>query len=270
LAYGEARTTLRRGEPPWSGWHIAAETVINAPADGYTLLFVGVNHAINATLYEKLNFDFVRDVAPVAGIARLPNVMVVHQSFPSKTVPEFIAYGRANAGKINMASAGNGTSAHVSGELFKIIAGINMVHVPYRGGGPAITDLLAGHVQVYFGPLPESIEHIKAGKLRPLALTSAARLDLIPAVPAMSEYLPGYEANGWQGIGAPKSTPTEIIDSLNRQINASLSDPQIGARLSDLGGSVLAGGPADFADLIAAEIEKWGKVVKAAGIKLES
>jgi tripartite-type tricarboxylate transporter receptor subunit TctC len=254
---------------PGAAGNIAVEAVINAPPDGHTLLFVGVNHAINATLYEKLKFDFVRDIAPVAGIARLPNVMVVHPSFPATTVPEFIAYAEANPGKINMASAGNGTSAHVTGELFKIMAGINMVHVPYRGGAPAITDLLAGHVQVYFGPLPESIEHIRAGKLRALAVTSSKRIGLFPSIPAMSEYLPDYEASGWQGIGAPRDTPAEIIGPLNRQINAGLSDPQIRARLSDLGGSVLAGPPAAFAQLIAAEIEKWGKIVKAAGIKPE-
>src|SRR6185312_5890018 len=254
---------------PGAAGNIAAETVINAPADGHTLLFVGVNHAINATLYEKLSFDFVRDVAPIAGIVRLPNVMVVHPSFAATTVPEFIAFAAANPGKINMASAGNGTSAHVTGELFQIMSGIKMVHVPYRGGAPAVTDLLAGHVQVYFGPLPESIEHIRGGTLRPLAVTSAARLDILPSVPAMSEYLPGYEATGWQGIGAPKKTPPEIIGLLNSQINAGLEDPNIRARLSGLGGSVLRGRPADFAQLIAAEIEKWGKVVKAAHIKPE-
>lgn len=252
---------------PGAAGNLAAEAAINAPADGYALLFVGVNHAINATLYEKLNFDFSRDIAPVAGVVRLPNVMVVHPSFPATTVSEFIAFAKANPGKVNMASAGNGTSAHVTGELFKIMSGIDMVHVPYRGGAPAITDLLAGHVQVYFGPLPESIQQIKAGGLRPLAVTSAARLDILPSIPAMSEYLPGYEATGWQGIGAPKHTPEEIIGLLNSQINACLNDPKIGARLSDLGGSVLTGSPAAFAQLIAAEIEKWGKVVKAAHIK---
>jgi tripartite-type tricarboxylate transporter receptor subunit TctC len=254
---------------PGAGGNIAVEAVLNTSPDGHTLLFVGVNHAINATLYEKLSFNFIRDIAPIAGIARLPNVMVVPPSFPATTVPEFIAYTKANVGKIAMASAGKGTSAHVTGELFKIMAGVDMMHVPYRGGAPAITDLLANHVQVYFGPLPESIELIRASKLRALAVTSAARLELFPAIPAMSEYLPGYEATGWQGIGAPKKTPLETIDLLNSQINASLSDPAIRARISGLGGSVLTGHPADFAKLIAGETEKWSKVVKIAGIRLD-
>jgi len=252
---------------PGAGGNIAAEAVISAPPDGDTLLFVGVNHAINATLYEKLNFDFVRDIAPVGGIARIPNVMVVHPSFPAATVPEFIAYAKANPGKINMASAGKGTSAHVTGELFKMMAAVSMVHVPYRGGAPAITDLLADHVQVYFGPLPESIEHIRAGKLRALAVTSPKRLIILPSIPAVAEYLPGYEASGWQGIGAPKNTPEETINSLNKLLNASLGDPEIRARLANLGASVLSGSSSDFGQLIAAEIEKWGKVIKAAGIK---
>lgn len=252
---------------PGAAGNLAAEAVIHSPPDGYTVLFVGVNHAINATLYEKLNFDFARDITPVAGIARVPNVMVVHPSFPAMTVPEFIAYAKANPGKINMASAGNGTSAHVTGELFKIMAGISMAHVPYRGGAPAVTDLLAGHVQVYFGPLPETIEHIRASKLRPLAVTSAARLALFPSIPAMSEYLPGYEASGWQGIGVPSHTPAETVDVLNRQINASLGDPQIRARLSEMTGSALAGSPSAFAQLIAAEIKKWREVIRAADLK---
>ena len=252
---------------PGAGGNIAAEAVISAPPDGDTLLFVGVNHAINATLYEKLNFDFVRDIAPVGGIARIPNVMVVHPSFPAATVPEFIAYAKANPGKINMASAGKGTSAHVTGELFKMMAAVSMVHVPYRGGAPAITDLLADHVQVYFGPLPESIEHIRAGKPRALAVTSPKRLIILPSIPAVAEYLPGYEASGWQGIGAPKNTPEETINSLNKLLNASLGDPEIRARLANLGASVLSGSSSDFGQLIAAEIEKWGKVIKAAGIK---
>ena len=252
---------------PGAAGNLAAEAVIHSLPDGYTVLFVGVNHAINATLYEKLNFDFARDITPIAGIARVPNVMVVHPSFPAMTVPEFIAYAKANPGKLNMASAGNGTSAHVTGELFKIMAGISMAHVPYRGGAPAVTDLLAGHVQVYFGPLPETIEHIRAGKLRPLAVTSAARLALFPSIPAMSEYLPGYEASGWQGIGVPSHTPAETVDILNRQINASLGDPQIRARLSEMAGSALAGSPSAFAQLIAAEIKKWRKVIRAADLK---
>jgi tripartite-type tricarboxylate transporter receptor subunit TctC len=254
---------------PGAGGNLAAEAVINAPPDGHTLLFVGVNHAINATLYEKLKFDFVRDIAPVAGIARIPNVMVVHPSFPATNVPEFVAYAKANPGKINMASAGNGTSAHVTGELFKMMAAVDMVHVPYRGGAPAVTDLLAGHVQVYFGPLPESIEHIRAGKLRALAVTSTERLRLLPSIPAMGEYLSGYEASGWQGLGAPKKTPPDVVTTLNKHINNSLSDPEIRARLSDLGGFALSGSPLEFGQLIAHEIEKWGKVIKAAGISPE-
>ncbi len=254
---------------PGAGGNLAAETVINAPPDGHTLLFVGVNHAINATLYEKLKFDFVRDIAPVAGIARIPNAMVVHPSFPATTVPEFIAYAKANPGKINMASAGNGTSAHVTGELFKMMAAVDMVHVPYRGGAPAVTDLLAGHVQVYFGPLPESIEHIRVGKLRALAVTSTKRLELLPSIPAMGEYLSGYEASGWQGLGAPKNTPADVVSTLNKHVNKSLSDPEIRARLADLGGSALSGSPLEFGQLIAEEIEKWGRVIKAAGISPE-
>jgi tripartite-type tricarboxylate transporter receptor subunit TctC len=254
---------------PGADGNIGVEAVLNASPDGHTVLFVGVNHAINAALYEKLSFNFIRDIAPVAGIARLPNVMVVPSSFPARTVPEFIAYAKANVGKIAMASAGKGTSAHVTGELFKIMTGVDMMHVPYRGGAPAVTDLLANHVQVYFGPLPESIEHIRVGKLRALAVTSAARLEPFPAIPAMSEYLPGYEATGWQGIGARKKTPVETIVLLNSQINASLSDPKIRAGISDLGGSVLTGHPADFAKMIADETEKWSKVVKVAGIRLE-
>jgi tripartite-type tricarboxylate transporter receptor subunit TctC len=263
----------RLGQPfivenrPGAAGNIGAELAVKAPPDGYTLLFVGVNHAINATLYERLNYDFIRDIAPVAGIMRVPNVMVVEPSFPAKTIPEFIAYARANPGKINMASAGKGTSAHVTGELFKMMAGVDMVHVPYRGGAPAVTDLLGGQVQVYFGPVPESIEHVRAGKLRLLAVTTATRLDMFPDISTVAEFLPGYEASGWQGIGAPKNTPTEIVERLNREINAGLADPKIKTRLADLGGTALAGSPADFARLIAAETEKWGKVIRTANIR---
>ena len=262
----------RLGQPfvvenrPGAGGNIAAEAVVNAPADGNTLLFVGVNHAINATLYEKLNFNFIRDIAPVAGIVLVPNVMVVHPSLPAKTVPEFIAYAKANPGKINMASAGNGTSAHVTGELFKMTAGVDMVHVPYRGGAPAITGLLGGQVQVYFGPMPKSIEYVRAGRLRLLAVTTAARLPSLPTIPTVAEFLPGFAASGWQGIGAPKNTPAEIVDKLNKEVNAELADSKVEARLADLGGTALPGSPADFGRLIAAETEKWGKVIRAANI----
>ena len=262
----------RLGQPfvvenrPGAGGNIAAEAVVNAPADGYTLLFVGVNHAINATLYDTLNFNFIRDITPVAGVVLVPNGMVVHPSFPAKTVPEFIAYAKANPGKINMASAGNGTSAHVTGELFKMMAGINMVHVPYRGGAPAVTDLLGGQVQVYFGPLPESIEYIRSGTLHLLAVTTATRLEFLPNIPTVAEFLPGYEASGWQGVGAPKNTSTEIVDRLNKEVNAGLTNSKIRARLLDLGSTVLPGLPADFGSLIAAETEKWGKVIRAANL----
>jgi tripartite-type tricarboxylate transporter receptor subunit TctC len=252
---------------PGAAGNIAAETVVHAPADGHTLLFIGVNHAINATLYEKLSYEFARDLTPVGGVAAVPNAMVVNPAFPATTVREFIAYAKANPGKLNMASAGNGTSAHVTGELFRMMAGVGMVHVPYRGGAPAITDLLGGQVQVYFGPLPESIGHVRAGKLRPLAVTSASRLLLFPDIPAMAEFLPGYEASGWQGIGAPRNTPPEITSALNRQINAALDEPRIRTQLSQLGCSALAGSSSDFAKLIAAETEKWSKVIKVAQIK---
>jgi tripartite-type tricarboxylate transporter receptor subunit TctC len=252
---------------PGAAGNIGAEAVVNAPPDGYTLLFVGVNHAINVTLYETLNYNFVRDIAPVAGVIRVPNVIVLHPLFPANTIPEFIAYAKANPGKINMASAGNGTSAHVTGELFKMMAGVDMVHVPYRGGAPAITDLLGGQVQVYFGPVPESIEHIRAGKLRLLAVTTASRLDMFPDISTVAEFLPGYEASGWQGVGVPKKTPMEIVERLNSEINAGLTDSNIKARLADLGGTVLAVSPADFGRLIAEETEKWGKVIRAANIR---
>ena len=225
------------------------------------------SNAINATLYDKLNFNFIRDIAPVAGIIRVPNVMVVHPSVPAKTVPEFIAYAKANPGKINMASAGNGTTPHMAGELFKMMAGVDMVHVPYRGGAPALTDLLGGQVQVMFDAMPSSIEHIRAGKLRALAVTTATRSEALPDIPTVGEFVPGYEASAWFGVGAPKNTPAEIIDKLNKEINAGLADPKIKARLADFGGTVLAGSPADFGKLIADETEKWAKVIKFAGIK---
>jgi tripartite-type tricarboxylate transporter receptor subunit TctC len=265
----------RLGQPfvidnrPGAGGNIATEAVVRAPADGYTLLMVSIPHAINGALYEKLNFNFIRDIVPAASIMRAPGVMVINPSVPANTVPEFIAHVKANPGKINMASAGNGTTGHVFGELFKFMTGLNMVHVPYRGGLPAITDLLGGQVQVYFGPIAESIEHIRAGRLRPLAVTTAARADVLPDIPAVAEFVPGYEASGWHGIGAPANTPAEIIVSLNKEINAGLADPTMKVRLADLGGTVLAGSTAEFGQLIAGETEKWAKVVKFSGLKAE-
>ncbi|HYP35283.1 MAG TPA: tripartite tricarboxylate transporter substrate binding protein [Stellaceae bacterium] len=254
---------------PGAGTNIGTETVVHAPPDGYTLLLVAAANAINATLYEKLNFNFIRDIAPVATIAGAPNVMVVHPSVSARTVPEFIAHAKANAGKLNMASAGNGTTPHLAGELFKMLTGVDMVHVPYRGGGPALTDLLGGQVQVYFGPMPPSIEHIRSGKLRALGVTSARRSQALPDIPSVSDFVPGYEASQWYGIGVPKNTPSEIIDKLNKEINAGLGDLKMKARLADLGGTPLVGSPADFSRLIAEDTEKWAKVIKFAGIKLE-
>ena len=254
---------------PGAGTNIGTETVVHAPPDGYTLLLVAAANAINATLYEKLNFNFIRDIAPVATIAGAPNVMVVHPSVSARTVPEFIAHAKANAGKLNMASAGNGTTPHLAGELFKMMTGVDMVHVPYRGGGPALTDLIGGQVQVYFGPMPPSIEHIRSGKLRALGVTSARRSQALPDIPSVSDFVPGYEASQWYGIGVPKNTPSEIIDKLNKEINAGLGDLKMKARLADLGGTPLVGSPADFSRLIAEDTEKWAKVIKFAGIKLE-
>jgi tripartite-type tricarboxylate transporter receptor subunit TctC len=252
---------------PGAGSNIATEAVVRAPSDGYTLLLVSAPAAINATLYEKLSFNFIRDIAPVASISHVPHVMVVHPSFPAKTVPEFIAYAKANAGKINMASAGNGSTPHVAGELFKMMAGVNLIHVPYRSAGPALTDLLGGQVQVMFDNMASSIEHIRAGKLRPLAVTTTMRSETLPDVPTVSEFVPGYEVSNWFGVGAPKATPAEILDRLNKEINASLADPKLRARLAELGGTPLVGSPADFGKLIAAETERWAKVIRAANIK---
>jgi len=240
------RLSARLGQPfiienrPGAGSNIAAEAVVNAPADGYTLLLVSSVNAINATLYDKLNFNFIRDIAPVASIARQPQIMLVNPSFPAKTVPEFIAYAKANPGKISMASAGNGTGPHLSGELFKMMAGVDMVHVPYRGGAPALTDLIGGQVQVMFiGPI-EVLEHIKAGRLRALAVTAARRLDVLPDLPTVNDFVPGYETSSWFGIGAPRNTPTEIVERLNKEVNAGLADPKLKDRIFDLGGSPLA------------------------------
>ena len=252
---------------PGAGSNIATEGVARAAADGYTLLLASTVHAINATFYDRLSYNFLRDIAPVAGVIRVPNLMEVNPSLPPKSVPEFIAYAKANPGKVNYASGGNGTAQHLAGELFKIMTGVDMVHVPYRGDAPALTDLIGGQVQVMFGNMPSSIEHIRAGKLRPLAVTTAARSEALPDLPPVGDFVPGYEASTWQGLGAPGNTPAEIVDKLNKEINAALSDPKIKARLADLGGTVLSGSPADFGRLIADETEKWGKVIRAANIK---
>jgi tripartite-type tricarboxylate transporter receptor subunit TctC len=254
---------------PGAASNIATEAVVHAPADGYTLLMLSSSHAFNATLYDKLNYNFVRDIAPVAGITQVPSVMEVNSTFQAKTVPEFVAYAKANPGKINMASAGPGASTHIFGELFKMRAGVDLVPVHYRGSVSALTDLIGGQVQVMFDPLPSSIEHIRAGKLRPLAVTTATRLEVLPNVPTVGEFVPGYEAILWQGIGAPKHTPAEIVDKLNQEINAALADPKMKARLADLGYMVLPGSPADFGKLIAEETQKWGKVIRAANIKAD-
>jgi tripartite-type tricarboxylate transporter receptor subunit TctC len=252
-----------------AGGNIATEAVVNATPDGYTLLLVSSVNAVNTTLYDKLKFIFHRDIAPVASLVRMPQTLDVNPSVPVKTVPEFIAYAKANPGKLNMGSAGIGAPQHIAGEIFKLMTGINMVHVPYRGGAPAIADLLGGQVQVMFDVLPESIQYIRVGKLRTLAVTTAMRLPALPEIPTVSEFVPGYEASNWVGIGAPKSTPSEIINKLNREINAGLADPKLKARLADLGETVLPGSPADLGTLIVSDTEKWAKVIRAANIKAE-
>jgi tripartite-type tricarboxylate transporter receptor subunit TctC len=252
-----------------AGGTVGTELVVRAPPDGYTLLQVNSANAIDATLYDNLSYNFIRDIAPVASTIRTPVVMVVNPSFPAKTVPEFIAYAKANPGKINMASGGNGTPGHVAGELFKMMAGVSMVHVPYRGAAPAITDLLGEQVQVLFLAIPGAVGYIRAGKLRALAVTSATRSEALPNIPAVGEFVPGYEASGWAGIGAPKNTPSEIIDRLNKEVSAILADPKATARLTDLGAIVFANTPTGFGKHIAAETEKWAKVIRAANIKAE-
>jgi tripartite-type tricarboxylate transporter receptor subunit TctC len=254
---------------PGGGTNIATEAVVRAPADGYTLLLVAPANAINATLYEKLNYDFIHDMAPVAGLIRFPNVMEVNPSVPAKTVPEFIAYAKANPGKINYASSGNGSTIHMSAELFKMMAGVDMVHVPYRGGAPALTDMLAGQVQVMFDNLPTSIEHIRAGKLRPLAVTGATRSELLPDVPTVADFVPGYESSAWYGVGAPRNTPVEIVDRLNKEINTILAESKVKTRIAEMGATLVAGSPADFGKLVADETEKWGKVVRFSGAKAD-
>jgi len=254
---------------PGAGGNISTEAVVRAPSDGYTLLLVGPFAVINQTLYEKLNFNFLHDIAPVASVSREPQVMVLNPSVPARTVPEFIAYAKANPGKVNFPSAGIGTPSHLAGELFKMMTGVNMVHVPYRGAAPALTDLIAGQVQVYFVTMGSAIEHIRTGKVRPLAVTTGMRSEALPDVPVVSDFVPGYEASGFYGIGAPKNTPAEIITKLNMEINAGLANPNIKARLAELGNTALAGSPTEFGKLLVEETEKWGKVVKLSGAKAD-
>jgi tripartite-type tricarboxylate transporter receptor subunit TctC len=252
-----------------AGTNIATEAVVRAPPDGYTLLLPSPANATNASLYDKLNFDFLNDIEPVAGLIRFPDVVDVNLDLPVKTIPELIAYAKANPGALNFASSGVGSTLHVAGELFKMMTGVNIVHVPYRGGAPAMLDLIAGRAQVMFDNVPISVEYIRAGKIRPLAVTSATRIALFPDLPTVADYVPGYEASAWYGIGAPKGTPPEIVDKLNREINAILADPAVKTKLAALGASLLPGSPADFGKLVADETEKWRKVIRFAGIKAE-
>jgi tripartite-type tricarboxylate transporter receptor subunit TctC len=252
---------------PGAGSNIATEAVVRAAPDGYTLLLVAVSNATNATLYDNLNFNFIRDIAPVAGVMRVPNLVEVHPSVPAQTLSEFIAYAKANPGKINMGSGGSGGPVHMTGELFNMMAGLKMQHVPYRGEAPALNDLIGGQVDVVFGSVPASIQYVRAGKLRALAVTTTTRSELLPDLPTVAEFVPGYESSTWYGIGAPRGTPADVIDRLNREINAALADATLKTRVADLGGAPLAGSPADFSELIATDTEKWGKVVKFASIK---
>ena len=254
---------------PGAGNNIGTEMVINSPADGYTLLLVNPANAVNATLYTKLAFNFLRDTTPVAGIMRVPNVMEVNPAVPAKTVAEFITYAKANPGKINLASSGNGTSVHLSGELFQMMTGVKLTHIPYKGSAPALTDMISGTVQVMFDNMPSSLPHIQAGKLRALAVTTSARSESLPDVPTVADTVPGYEASAFFGMAAPKGTPAEVIDRLNREINAALADPKIKAKLAELGGVVIPGTSADFAKLVSDETDKWAKVIKAGGLTLE-
>jgi tripartite-type tricarboxylate transporter receptor subunit TctC len=254
---------------PGGGTNIATEAALRSPPDGYTLLVAAPANAVNATLYDRLNFNFLKDAEPVAGIIRFPNVVVVNPSLPVKSIPELIAYAKANPGKLNMASSGNGSTIHMSGELFKMLTGINMVHVPYRGGAPALTDLISGQVQVMFDNIPTCAEHVKSGKLRGLAVTSTTRSEVLPDLPTVSDFLPGYEASAWYGFAAPRNTPADVIDTLNKATNAALADPTVKTRFTELGAILLPGSPADFGKLLADETEKWGKVVKFAGAKVD-
>jgi tripartite-type tricarboxylate transporter receptor subunit TctC len=268
MAVGATRSAIHCREPAWRS-NIAAEAVVKSAPDGYTLLLFGSSSTINATLYHKLPFNLVRDIAPVAGTNRVPFVMEVNPSVPAKSVPEFIAYAKANPGKLTMASGGTGSATHVAGELFKMMTGVDMLHVPYRGGAPALTDLIGGQVHIMFDAMTSSIEYIRAGKLRALAVTTATRSEALPELPTVSDFVPGYESSNVGGFGAPKNTPTEIIDRLNKEINAALADPKIKARLADLGAVPMPMSAADFGKLIAEENEKWGKVIRATGIKAE-
>ncbi len=254
---------------PGAGGNIGTETVVNAPSDGHTLLLATVPNAVNATLYEKLNFNFIRDTAPVSGIVRVSMVILLHPSVPAKTVPELIAYAKANPGKVNMASAGTGSAPHMAGALFNFMAGVNMVHVPYRGQGPALSDLLGGQVQLYFATTPGTSDFVRTGRLRALAVTTPTRAEVFSELPRVGDFVPGYEASQWYGMAAPKNTPVHIIDKLNREINAALTDPMMRAKFAEIGGEPLGGSPSEFGQLIAEETDKWGKVVKFTGLKPE-